>query len=90
LFVYATISYKYLPSQKSSGSMTSNSLISVRLPEDIIEFIDYLVRSGIGKCRSDILRLAVLYKLKSMGYKVSTEELDDVISRLKSFRGSGR
>jgi Arc/MetJ-type ribon-helix-helix transcriptional regulator len=70
--------------------MTSNSLISVRLPEDIIEFIDYLVRSGIGKCRSDILRLAVLYKLKSMGYKVSTEELDDVISRLKSFRGSGR
>jgi len=70
--------------------MTSNSLISVRLPEDIIEFIDYLVRSGIGECRSDIFRLAVLYKLKSMGYKVSTEELDDVISRLKSFRGSGR
>lgn len=70
--------------------MTSTSLISVRLPEDIIEFIDNLVKSGIGGCRSSILRLAVLYKLKNMGYNVGVGELEDIINKLKSSRGSSQ
>lgn len=70
--------------------MTGSSLISVRLPEDIIEFIDSLVKLGVGECRSDILRLAVIFKLKSMGYNVDAGELEITISKLKSSRGSGQ
>jgi Arc/MetJ-type ribon-helix-helix transcriptional regulator len=58
-------------------------LVSVRLPEEVVEAIDSLVRSGIAECRSDVLRLAVLLKLRSMGYPVGGEELSRLLSKLK-------
>ncbi|MEM4018569.1 MAG: ribbon-helix-helix protein, CopG family [Sulfolobales archaeon] len=58
-------------------------MISVRLPGDVVELIDYLVRVGVVSCRSEALRLAIIYKLKSLGYDVDTKELDNVLSRLK-------
>ncbi|MEM4435013.1 MAG: hypothetical protein QXP10_02930 [Sulfolobales archaeon] len=63
--------------------MNADALISVRLPGDVVELIDYLVRVGVVSCRSEALRLAVIYKLKSLGYDVDTKELDNVLSRLK-------
>jgi len=61
--------------------LNNDVLVSVRLPEDIVEAIDSLVRSGIAECRSDVLRLAVLLKLRSMGYPVEGEELSRLMSR---------
>ncbi|MEM0066256.1 MAG: ribbon-helix-helix protein, CopG family [Sulfolobales archaeon] len=63
--------------------MNADALISVRLPGDVVELIDYLVRVGVVSCRSEALRLAIIYKLKSLGYDVDTKELDNVLSRLK-------
>jgi len=63
--------------------VNADALISVRLPGDVVELIDYLVRVGVVSCRSEALRLAVIYKLKSLGYDVDTKELDNVLSRLK-------
>lgn len=64
----------------------NDSLVSVRLPEDIVEFIDFFVRNGIVECRSEILRTAILFKLKNLGYDVNTEELEKVLARLNFFR----
>jgi len=63
--------------------VNADALISVRLPGDVVELIDYLVRVGVVSCRSEALRLAIIYKLKSLGYDVDTKELDNVLSRLK-------
>ncbi|MEM1815448.1 MAG: ribbon-helix-helix protein, CopG family [Sulfolobales archaeon] len=63
--------------------MNADALISVRLPGDVVELIDYLVRVGVVSCRSEALRLAIIYKLKSLGYDIDTKELDNVLSRLK-------
>ena len=62
--------------------MDSNVLVSVRLPEEVVEAIDSLVRSGVVECRSDVLRLAVVLKLRSMGYPVESEELSRLLSKL--------
>lgn len=62
--------------------MDSNVLVSVRLPEEVVEAIDSLVRSGVVECRSDVLRLAVILKLRSMGYPVESEELSRLLSKL--------
>jgi Arc/MetJ-type ribon-helix-helix transcriptional regulator len=56
--------------------------MSVRLPEEVVEAIDSLVRSGVVECRSDVLRLAVILKLRSMGYPVEGEELSRLLSKL--------
>jgi len=62
--------------------LDSNVLVSVRLPEEVVEAIDSLVRSGVVECRSDVLRLAVVLKLRSMGYPVESEELSRLLSKL--------
>jgi Arc/MetJ-type ribon-helix-helix transcriptional regulator len=62
--------------------LDSNVLVSVRLPEEVVEAIDSLVRSGVVECRSDVLRLAVILKLRSMGYPVESEELSRLLSKL--------
>ncbi|MEM1681441.1 MAG: hypothetical protein QXT76_06445, partial [Sulfolobales archaeon] len=69
--------------QVKGVSVNADALISVRLPGDVVELIDYLVRVGVVSCRSEALRLAIIYKLKSLGYDVDTKELDNVLSRLK-------
>ena len=60
-----------------------DALISVRLPEDVIEFIDYLVRNKVVGCRSEVLRTAVLFKLRSLGYDVDSGELEKVMIKLR-------
>ncbi|MEM1622662.1 MAG: ribbon-helix-helix domain-containing protein [Sulfolobales archaeon] len=67
--------------------MNADTLISVRLPGDVVELIDHLVRVGVVSCRSEALRLAVIYKLKRLGYNVDTRELDNMLSRLKRLEG---
>lgn len=67
--------------------MNTDALVSVRLPEDVVELIDYLVKAGVASCRSEVLRLAIIFKLKSLGYNVNTSELDSVLSRLKHLEG---
>jgi Arc/MetJ-type ribon-helix-helix transcriptional regulator len=62
--------------------LDSNVLVSVRLPEEVVEAIDSLVRNGVVECRSDVLRLAVILKLRSMGYPVESEELSRLLSKL--------
>lgn len=70
--------------------MNTDALISVRLPGDVVELIDHLVRVGIVSCRSEALRLAVIFKLKSLGYNVDTRELDNVLDRLRRLEGLGK
>ncbi|MEM2007327.1 MAG: ribbon-helix-helix domain-containing protein [Sulfolobales archaeon] len=70
--------------------MNADALISVRLPGDVVELIDHLVRAGVVSCRSEALRLAILYKLKSLGYDVDTKGLDSVLSRLKRLEELGK
>lgn len=68
-------------------SVNTDALISVRLPGDVVELIDHLVRAGVVSCRSEALRLAVIFKLKSLGYNVDTRELDNVLDRLRRLEG---
>lgn len=68
--------------------MNNDALISVRLPGDVVELIDHLVRTGVVNCRSEALRLAVIFKLRRLGYNVNTRELDNVLDRLKRLRGN--
>jgi len=63
--------------------LNDDVLVSVRLPEEVVEAIDSLVRSGVAECRSDVLRLAVLLKLRSMGYTIKNEELSKLLSKLE-------
>ncbi|MCX8184386.1 MAG: ribbon-helix-helix domain-containing protein [Sulfolobales archaeon] len=67
--------------------MNTDALVSVRLPENVVEYIDYLVRIGVINCRSDVLRLALLYKLKSLGYNVGAEKLEEFLARLRDLKG---
>lgn len=64
-------------------SVNTDALISVRLPENLVELIDYLVRAGVVSCRSEALRLAVVFKLKSLGYNVETGGLNEILTKLK-------
>lgn len=70
--------------------MNTDALISVRLPGEVVELIDHLIRAGIVSCRSEALRLAVIYKLKSLGYNVDTRELENVLNKLRRLEGFGR
>ena len=63
--------------------MNDDVLVSVRLPEEVVEAIDSLVRSGVAECRSDVLRFAILLKLRSMGYTIRSEELSKLLSKLE-------
>jgi len=63
--------------------LNDDVLVSVRLPEEVVEAIDSLVRSGVAECRSDVLRFAILLKLRSMGYTIRSEELSKLLSKLE-------
>ncbi|MCX8208976.1 MAG: ribbon-helix-helix domain-containing protein [Sulfolobales archaeon] len=67
--------------------MNTDALVSVRLPRSVVEFIDYLVRIGIVDCRSDALRLALLYKLKNLGYDVDVGKLEEFLAKLRGLKG---
>lgn len=67
--------------------MSNDALVSVRLPRSVVELIDYLVRIGVADCRSDVLRIALLYKLKSLGYEVDDGRLEEFLARLRGLKG---
>ncbi len=70
--------------------MRTDVLVSVRLPRNVVELIDHLVKAGVVSCRSEALRLAVALKLKSLGYDVEPRKLDEVLDKLRSLGGLGR